>query len=79
MINIQSRWKVQLELKDFISTLKLMLPVNSTHGPLALIDADMPIIVVAPNNELLEKLQSNVEEVRLLADLYVVRRRQRPL
>jgi len=34
------------------------------HGPLALIDADIPIIVVAPNNELLEKLQSNVEEVR---------------
>ncbi|WP_333797164.1 glutamine--fructose-6-phosphate transaminase (isomerizing) [Rheinheimera sp.] len=34
------------------------------HGPLALIDAQMPIIVVAPNNELLEKLQSNVEEVR---------------
>ena len=34
------------------------------HGPLALIDADIPIIVVAPNNELLEKLHSNVEEVR---------------
>lgn len=34
------------------------------HGPLALIDADMPVIVVAPNNELLEKLHSNVEEVR---------------
>lgn len=34
------------------------------HGPLALIDAQMPIIVVAPNNDLLEKLQSNVEEVR---------------
>ena len=34
------------------------------HGPLALIDAEMPIIVVAPNNDLLEKLQSNVEEVR---------------
>jgi glucosamine--fructose-6-phosphate aminotransferase (isomerizing) len=34
------------------------------HGPLALIDAEMPIIVVAPNNELLEKLKSNVEEVR---------------
>jgi glutamine---fructose-6-phosphate transaminase (isomerizing) len=34
------------------------------HGPLALIDANMPIIVVAPNNDLLEKLQSNVEEVR---------------
>lgn len=34
------------------------------HGPLALIDAEMPIIVVAPNNTLLEKLKSNVEEVR---------------
>ncbi|RJG47476.1 glutamine--fructose-6-phosphate transaminase (isomerizing) [Motilimonas pumila] len=34
------------------------------HGPLALIDADMPTIVVAPNNELLEKLKSNIEEVR---------------
>src|SRR5690554_2632767 len=34
------------------------------HGPLALIDAYMPVIVVAPNNELLEKLKSNVEEVR---------------
>ena len=34
------------------------------HGPLALIDEEMPVIVVAPNNELLEKLKSNVEEVR---------------
>ncbi|MCC8381170.1 glutamine--fructose-6-phosphate transaminase (isomerizing) [Xenorhabdus sp. PB30.3] len=34
------------------------------HGPLALIDADMPVIIVAPNNELLEKLKSNIEEVR---------------
>ncbi|MCU4676209.1 glutamine--fructose-6-phosphate transaminase (isomerizing) [Catenovulum sp. 2E275] len=34
------------------------------HGPIALIDAEMPVIVVAPNNELLEKLHSNVEEVR---------------
>ena len=33
------------------------------HGPLALIDADMPVIVVAPNNELLEKVKSNIEEV----------------
>lgn len=31
---------------------------------MALIDADMPVIVVAPNNELLEKLKSNIEEVR---------------
>lgn len=34
------------------------------HGPLALIDSDMPVIVVAPNNDLLEKLHSNMEEVR---------------
>ncbi len=34
------------------------------HGPLALVDADMPIIVVAPTNQLLEKLKSNIEEVR---------------
>jgi glucosamine--fructose-6-phosphate aminotransferase (isomerizing) len=34
------------------------------HGPLALIDSDMPVIVVAPNNEMLEKLKSNMEEVR---------------
>ena len=33
------------------------------HGPLALIDADMPVVVVAPSNDLLEKLKSNVEEV----------------
>ncbi len=34
------------------------------HGPLALIDADMPVVIVAPNNELLDKLKSNMEEVR---------------
>ncbi len=34
------------------------------HGPLALVDEDMPIIAVAPNNQLLEKLKSNLEEVR---------------
>ena len=34
------------------------------HGPLALIDSEMPIVVVAPNNELIEKLKSNIEEVR---------------
>ena len=34
------------------------------HGPLALIDDEMPVIVVAPNDDLLEKLKSNVEEVR---------------
>jgi glutamine---fructose-6-phosphate transaminase (isomerizing) len=34
------------------------------HGPLALVDDDMPVIAVAPNNQLLEKLKSNLMEVR---------------
>ena len=34
------------------------------HGPIALVDEDMPVITVAPNNQLLEKLKSNIEEVR---------------
>ncbi len=42
------------------------------HGPLALIDADMPVIVVAPNNDLVEKLKSNVEEVRARGGLMYV-------
>jgi glucosamine--fructose-6-phosphate aminotransferase (isomerizing) len=34
------------------------------HGPLALVDSEMPVIVVTPNDELLEKLQSNMQEVK---------------
>jgi glucosamine--fructose-6-phosphate aminotransferase (isomerizing) len=34
------------------------------HGPLALVDHDMPVVAVAPNNRLLKKLISNIEEVR---------------
>ena len=34
------------------------------HGPLALVDSDMPVVAVAPNNDLLEKLKSNLEEVQ---------------
>ncbi|MDG2960912.1 glutamine--fructose-6-phosphate transaminase (isomerizing) [Bisgaard Taxon 10/6] len=34
------------------------------HGPLALIDSEMPVVVVAPENDLLEKVKSNIEEVR---------------
>jgi len=34
------------------------------HGPIALIDENMPVITVAPNNELLKKLKSNIQEVR---------------
>ena len=42
------------------------------HGPLALVDADMPVIVVAPNNALLEKLKGNLQEVRARGgELYV--------
>jgi len=42
------------------------------HGPLALVDADMPVIAIAPNNDLLEKLKSNLMEVRARGgELYV--------
>jgi len=42
------------------------------HGPLALVDKDMPVIAVAPNNDLLEKLKSNLQEVRARGgELYV--------
>jgi glucosamine--fructose-6-phosphate aminotransferase (isomerizing) len=43
------------------------------HGPLALIDAEMPVFAVAPNNALLEKLISNIEEVSARGgELYVI-------
>ena len=35
-----------------------------THGPLALVDAEMPVVVIAPNDGLLEKVKSNMQEVR---------------
>ena len=42
------------------------------HGPLALVDADMPVVTVAPNDQLLEKLKSNMQEVRARGgELYV--------
>jgi glucosamine--fructose-6-phosphate aminotransferase (isomerizing) len=34
------------------------------HGPLALVDAEMPVVVIAPNDALLEKVKSNIQEVR---------------
>jgi glutamine---fructose-6-phosphate transaminase (isomerizing) len=34
------------------------------HGPLALVDSDMPVVVIAPNDTLLEKVKSNIQEVR---------------
>ncbi len=43
------------------------------HGPLALVDDDMPVVAVAPNDELLEKVQSNLQEVRARGgELYVI-------
>ena len=43
------------------------------HGPLALVDHDMPVVAVAPNNRLLEKLISNIEEVRARgAQMFVI-------
>ncbi|WP_163577994.1 glutamine--fructose-6-phosphate transaminase (isomerizing) [Halomonas faecis] len=42
------------------------------HGPLALVDSEMPVIAVAPNDELLDKLKSNLQEVRARGgELYV--------
>jgi glucosamine--fructose-6-phosphate aminotransferase (isomerizing) len=42
------------------------------HGPLALVDSDMPVVAVAPNDELLEKLKSNLQEVQARGgELYV--------
>ena len=42
------------------------------HGPLALVDANMPVVVIAPNDRLLEKLKSNMHEVRARGgELYV--------
>ena len=43
------------------------------HGPLALVDRDMPVIAIAPRDALLEKLRSNIEEVRSRGgELYVL-------
>ena len=43
------------------------------HGPLALVDADMPVVAIAPNDALLEKLKSNLQEVRARGgELYVL-------
>jgi glucosamine--fructose-6-phosphate aminotransferase (isomerizing) len=43
------------------------------HGPLALVDSDMPVVAIAPNDALLEKLKSNLQEVRARGgELYVV-------
>jgi len=43
------------------------------HGPLALVDADMPVVAVAPHDQLVEKLKSNLQEVRARGgELYII-------
>jgi glucosamine--fructose-6-phosphate aminotransferase (isomerizing) len=43
------------------------------HGPLALVDAQMPVIAIAPNDQLVEKLKSNLQEVRARGGaLYII-------
>ncbi|MEW6037232.1 MAG: glutamine--fructose-6-phosphate transaminase (isomerizing) [Pseudomonadota bacterium] len=50
------------------------------HGPLALIDSEMPVVAVAPNNELLEKLKSNLQEVQARGgELYVFADAEAPI
>jgi glutamine---fructose-6-phosphate transaminase (isomerizing) len=43
------------------------------HGPLALVDADMPVVAIAPNDQLVEKLKNNLQEVRARGgELYII-------
>ncbi|HKO87921.1 MAG TPA: glutamine--fructose-6-phosphate transaminase (isomerizing) [Burkholderiales bacterium] len=50
------------------------------HGPLALVDKDMPVIAIAPNDALLEKLKSNLQEVRARGgELYVIADQNSPV
>ncbi|QAX81389.1 glutamine--fructose-6-phosphate transaminase (isomerizing) [Candidatus Pseudomonas adelgestsugas] len=54
-----------LKLKEISYIYATAYPAGELkHGPLALVDEDMPVVTVAPNNELLEKLKSNLQEVR---------------
>jgi glucosamine 6-phosphate synthetase-like amidotransferase/phosphosugar isomerase protein len=41
------------------------------HGPLAIVDENMPVLAVAPNNVVLEKLKSNLEEVKQEVENYI--------
>ena len=62
---IRSPWKGRSSSRRSpTSTPRRILPGELKHGPLALVDADMPVITVAPNNDLLDKLKSNLMEVR---------------
>ena len=70
---IRSRSKVRSSSRrSATSTPRRIRPANSKHGPLALVDAEMPVVTVAPADDLLEKLKSNMQEVRARgSQLYV--------
>lgn len=54
-----------LKLKEISYILAEAYPAGELkHGPLALVDEDMPVVVIAPNDSLLEKVKSNMQEVR---------------
>ena len=63
-----------LKLKEISYVHSEAMPAGELkHGPLALVDHDMPVVAVAPNNKLLEKLISNIEEVRARGgEMYVI-------
>src|SRR4030095_14248356 len=63
-----------LKLKELSDIHREAYPAGQLkHGPLALVDADMPVVAIAPNDALLEKLKSNLQEVRARGgELYVV-------
>ena len=66
-------YKRQLKLKEISYIHAEAYPAGELkHGPLALVTAEMPVVTVAPNDALLEKLKSNMMEVRARGgELYV--------
>lgn len=73
MCIIRLRSRGALKLKEISYIHAEAYPAGELkHGPLALVDADMPVVTIAPNDELLEKLKSNMQEVRARGgELYV--------
>jgi len=61
----RSHWKCALKLKEIPCIhAEAYLAGELKHGPVALVDEDMPVVVITPNDALLEKVKSNMQEVR---------------
>lgn len=61
----RSRWKVRSSSRRSATSTPKAYPAGELkHGPLALVTSEMPVVTVAPNDALLEKLKSNLQEVR---------------